>query len=72
MKITHTVVATGHYINIHTGTQELTIRTEHGTAQELLDEAREMLTKARRLLRSVNIIATAALQLAQEGEQNAT
>jgi len=46
MKITHTVVATGHYINIHKGTQELTIRTEHGTAQELLDEAREMLTKA--------------------------
>lgn len=59
MKRTDLVLPTGHFVTLHHDNIELTIRTDHGTAEELAAEAQEMRKKAARLLRNADIIRLA-------------
>lgn len=60
MKITQTVMASGHFINIDTGTIKLVIMTEQGKAEELRATAIHYKAKAERLLRDAALIESAA------------
>lgn len=66
MRITHCVVAQGHYITIHLASRELTIRTETGEAEELRALADDMSREAHAKLARARIYAEAAAQMAEE------
>lgn len=66
MKITHHVVATGHYVTITDHIGEYSIRTQAGTPEELQDYARELEEKATRLIRDA-LRLRAAVQVMREG-----
>jgi hypothetical protein len=68
MKITHSVVAGGHYITLHLTGRELTIRTENGTDDELQSLADDMAREAHAKLHRARLYTEAAASMRETAQ----
>jgi hypothetical protein len=59
MIVTHDVRPQGHFVTIQADNITMTIRTNHGEAYELADEAADMRRKANALIRRADLIKEA-------------